>query len=117
MSNETIGFMIEDNVIDTSHSSCIDTFETSTRKCSNSYENFNVTLICDYSVSYEVDCTLQVTGAPASTCTSTTVHCIVGDVLSVGAGLRVSCKHYIMNNCVKIYAQAKYCSYTLKMYI
>ena len=72
-SDETVGFMIGSNVIDTSHYSCVDTFETATRKCSNTYDNFNVILICDYSVSYEVDCTLQVNGAPVSTCTYTTV--------------------------------------------
>ena len=103
MSNETIGFMIDNNVIDTSHSNCVDTFETATRKCSNTYDNFNITLICDYSVSYEVDCTLQVNGAPASACASNTVHCIVGDILSVGDRLKVPCKYQICKYVCAIY--------------
>ena len=89
-SNETVGFLIHNNVIDTTHSSCVDTFANATRKCNNIYGHYNTVLICDYSVSYEVDCTLQVTGAPVNT--ATTVHCIVGDVQSVGAGLIVARK-------------------------
>ena len=49
-SDVTVGFKMDNDIIDTSHSSCVDTFETATRKCSETYDNFNVTMICDYSV-------------------------------------------------------------------
>ena len=88
--NETVGFLIDNNVIDTSHPSCNNTFANAIRKCNNIYGHYNTVLICDYSVSNEVDCTLQVTGAPVNT--ATTVHCIVGDIQSVGAGLIVARK-------------------------
>ena len=88
--NETVGFLIDNNVIDTSHPSCNNTFENAIRKCNNMYGNYNIVLICDYSVSNEVDCTLQVTGTPVNT--ATTVHCIVDDIQSVGAGLIVARK-------------------------
>ena len=56
-------------------SSCDNTFETATRKCNSTFNDLN-TVMCDYSESYEEDCTLQVT-APASM--STNIHCMVGD--------------------------------------
>ena len=90
-SDEIVGFIIDNNVIiNTTHPSCRDTFETATKNCNNIYGHYNTVLICNYSVSYEVDCTLQVTGAPVNT--ATTVHCIVGNVQSVRAGLIVARK-------------------------
>ena len=89
--DEIIGFIIENNVINTTHHSCV---VNDTRiYCNNTYGHYNTVLICDYSAfisSNEVDCTLQVTEAPVNT--ATTVHCIVGDVQSVGAGLIVARK-------------------------
>ena len=91
-SDEIIGFIIENNIINTTQHSCVDNFVTAIRNCSNIYGNYNTVLICDYSdiTSYEVDCTLQVTGAPVNT--AITVHCVVGVVQSVGAGLIVTRK-------------------------
>ena len=90
-SDEIIGFIIDNNVINTTQHSCV--VDTKTY-CSNTYGHYNTVLICDYSdfiSSFEVDCTLQVTGAPVNT--ATTVHCIVGVVHSmVGAGLIVARK-------------------------
>ena len=88
-SDETVGFIIDNNIINTTHHSCRDTFETATKDCNNIYGHYNTVLICDYSVSYEVDCTLQVS---ALVNTATTVHCIVGNVQSVGVGLIVARK-------------------------
>ena len=92
-SDETVGFLIDNNAINTTHPRCEDTFDNNIRKCNNIYGHYNTVLICDYSVSYEMDCTLQVTGAPVNT--ATTVHCIVDDVQSVGAGLIVARKYYM----------------------
>ena len=96
--DETVGLSIDNNVINTTHPSCKDTFENATRKCSNTYASYNTVLICDYSVSYEVHCTLQVTGAPVNT--ATTVHCIVGDIQSVGGAGLIVARKYIAPLCV-----------------
>ena len=90
-SDESIGIKIDDNIITTSHSSCVDNFETATRKCNNTYNNFDAVLICDYSVSYEVDCTLPV-NAPVNT--SSIAHCIADGVEFTALSIVIGAREY-----------------------
>ena len=95
-SNESVGFMIgDDHAINTAHSSCDDTFENATRKCNNTFNDLDTVLICNYSESYKVDCTLQVT-APAST--STNVRCMVGDGGPQSVAGLIVARKYCMHN-------------------
>lgn len=100
-SDETVGFMIDtNNVIDTSHSSCVDNFETATRMCNNSYNNYDTVLICDYSVSYEVDCTLRVNA-------SANVLCMVNNNAQSAVGVIIGARVYNINFKGILYADCR----------